>query len=157
MASYDVIDAQPNRKLPYLTFNLQQNSLPYEFKEHTITLKFVYQPGGQTIWAGFMGCADTIAGSKGGPSNSSIESCPHYTYVRKGHCYTLSVMNETFCSLPAWSWRYPAFEPWDLELLAFGPRDLLQEEGGRRSVCVVLSWPKLGSWRQVAVVVAEGH
>lgn len=37
-------------------------------------------PGGHTIcvrsmfWAGFMGCAETMAGSMGWPSNSSIES-----------------------------------------------------------------------------------
>lgn len=41
----------------------------------SVNRKLVYKPGGQTICAGFMGCADTMAGSKGGPSNSNMESC----------------------------------------------------------------------------------
>lgn len=71
------------------------------FQGDLFLLLLVHQPGGQTICAGIMGCADTMAGSKGGPSNSSMESCiaSHTHYKRQLLCLKVKTRGMTNSNL----------------------------------------------------------
>lgn len=83
-------------------------------------------PGGQTIcgasmfWAGFIGCADTMAGSMGCPSYSNMESWQQKGSAQRNAKQSKLLLPGSSTS-PAWSCRVLAFEPWGLAPLASWP------------------------------------
>lgn len=91
------------------------------------------------FWVGFMGCAETIAGSSVWFSKSNIESYKsEYNWITSNNIHLKLLSTAlTKIHLPVWNYRAPAFGPLDLVLAAVSQVDLTEPLESKSGVLVL--------------------